>query len=179
MLMQDEQYVIKWLSQYGALKHRQVVQLLNKPDAVAEKIIRNLKRWNYITDLPDGYLSTDPTYEPDKKVIEAMWVLLKYRYEVAPMEHFPATYPSQIFFLKQQTGYEIVVLGPGEEHLLRLLQPEDDLKYIILLPDVEMAQGLRLPPAPCLLTTARYTPGLDEPRIVFYDGGHRNGTDSI
>lgn len=179
MLMQDEQYVIKWLSQYGALKHRQVVQLLNKPDGVAEKIVHNLKRWNYITDIPDGYLSIDPTYEPDQKIISAMWVLLKYRYEVAPMEHFPATYPSQVFFLKQQMGYEIVVLNPEEEHLLRLLQPEDDLKYIILLPDVEMAHGLRLPPAPCLLATAKYAPGHEEPRITFYDGGHRNGTDPI
>ena len=30
MLLQDEQYVIKWLSQYGALRHEQVLRLLNK-----------------------------------------------------------------------------------------------------------------------------------------------------
>ena len=111
MLLQDEQYVIKWLSQYGALRHEQVLRLLNKPVSTAEKIIRNLKRWLYVTDIEGGYLGIDPTVRPDPKTIAAVWVLLKYGTEVAPMEHFPATYPSQLFFLKQQTGYEIIVIG--------------------------------------------------------------------
>ena len=101
MLLQDEQYVIKWLSQYGALEYEQVLRLLNKPVSTAEKIIRNLKRWLYVTDIEGGYLGIDPTVRPDPKTIAAVWVLLKYGTEVAPMEHFPATYPSQLFFLKQ------------------------------------------------------------------------------
>ena len=105
MLLQDEQYVIKWLSQYGALEYEQVLRLLNKPVSTAEKLIRNLKRWLYVTDIEGGYLGIDPTVRPDPKTIAAVWVLLKYGTEVAPMEHFPATYPSQLFFLKQQTGY--------------------------------------------------------------------------
>lgn len=98
LLLQDEQYVIKWLSQYGALRYGQVLRLLNKPVSTAEKIIRNLKRWLYVTDIEGGYLGIDPTVRPDPKTIAAVWVLLKYGTEVAPMEHFPATYPSQLFF---------------------------------------------------------------------------------
>ena len=101
MLLQDEQYVIKWLSQYGALRYEQVKRLLNKPNATAEKIVRNLKKWLYITDIEEGYLGIDPTCRPEPKTIAAVWVLLKFGTEVAPMEHFPATYPSQLFFLKQ------------------------------------------------------------------------------
>ena len=118
MLLQDEQYVIKWLSQYGALEYEQVLRLLNKPVSTAEKIIRNLKRWLYVTDIEGVFLCFDPSVRRDPMTIAAVWVVLNYGREVAPMEHFPATYPSQLFFLKQQTGYEIIVIGAEERHLL-------------------------------------------------------------
>ena len=179
MLLQDEQYVIKWLSQYGALEYEQVLRLLNKPVSTAEKIIRNLKRWLYITDIEGGYLGIDPTVRPDPKTIAAVWVLLKYGTEVAPMEHFPATYPSQLFFLKQQTGYEIIVIGAEEGHLLKLLQPADDIKYIIVLPDIAMVQGLRLPHAPCLFAVLKDAPDGKEPHITFYNGGQHGKENTV
>ena len=43
MLLQDEQYVVKWLSQYGALPKTQIIKMLRKPPQTAEKILRNLK----------------------------------------------------------------------------------------------------------------------------------------
>ena len=56
MLLNDEQYVIKWLSQYGALPKTQVLRLLrDKSPDTAEKIIRNLKREQRIADVGDGY----------------------------------------------------------------------------------------------------------------------------
>ena len=179
MLLQDEQYVIKWLSQYGALRYEQVLRLLNKPVSTAEKIIRNLKRWLYVTDIEGGYLGIDPTVRPDPKTIAAVWVLLKYGTEVAPMEHFPATYPSQLFFLKQQTGYEIIVIGAEEGHLLKLLQPADDIKYIIVLPDIAMVQGLRLPHAPCLFAVLKGALDGKEPHITFYNGGQHGKENTV
>lgn len=44
MLLTDEQYVVKWLSQYGALPRAQIIKMLQKPPQTAEKILRNLKR---------------------------------------------------------------------------------------------------------------------------------------
>ena len=84
-----------------------------------------------------------------------------------PLAHYPATYPSQIFFLKENVGYEIVVLYEGEESSLRLLQPEENLKYIIVLPHISMAERLRLPHAPCLFATVDYQGG-EEPVVTFY-----------
>lgn len=83
------------------------------------------------------------------------------------MVHYPATYPSQIFFLKENCGYEIVVLYEGEQSLLRLLQPQEDLKYIIVLPHISMAARLRLPDAPCLFATVDFQ-GAEEPEVTFY-----------
>ncbi len=86
------------------------------------------------------------------------------------MAHYPATYPSQIAFLNGDISYEIIVLYEGEGSLLKLLQPEEDMKYIIVLPDISMAHTLKLPKAPCLFATVDFT-GKDEPTVRFYSGG--------
>ena len=52
-------------------------------------------------------------------------------------------------------------------NLLKLLQPEDDLKYIIVLPHISMASQLKMPKAPCLFATVDFE-GQDEPEVTFY-----------
>ena len=170
MLLNDEQYVIKWLSQYGALPKTQVLRLLrDKSPDTAEKIIRNLKREQRIADVGDGYyLGLDHLCKPDQRVILAVWVLLKFIDYVDPMAHYPATYPAQIFFLKENVGYEVVVLYDGEQHLTKLLQPQDEeTKYILVLPHIRMASQLILPNAPCLFSTVEFH-GEEEPEVLFY-----------
>lgn len=172
MLLQEEQYIVKWLTQYGALTKTQVIQLLrDKPPQTAEKIIKNLKRQFMISDISGGYyLGVDPMCQPDQRIILAVWVLLRFIDQVDAMAHYPATYPSQLFFLKRDVGYEVVVLYEGEQHLLRLLQPEQDLKYIFVLPHIQMARELRVPKAPCLFATVDYAGG-EEPQVIFYAEG--------
>lgn len=169
MLLQDEQYIIKWLSQYGTLTKTQVIRLLkDKPVSTAEKIIRNLKRDMQITDVGGYYLALDEMCKPDQRLIIAVWVLIQFIDQIEPLAHYPAVYPAQIFFLKENVGYEIVVLYDGEQHLMRLLQPqEDDLKYIIVVPHISMAQSLYVPKVPCLYATVDFE-GREEPHITFY-----------
>ena len=175
MLLQDERYVVKWLSQYGALPKTQIIRMLRKPVNTAERILRNLKKQMQIADVSGGYyLGLDSMCQPDQRTILAVWVLLKFIDVVDPMAHYPAVYPSQLFFLKENTGYEIVVLYEGEESHLRLLQPEEDLKYIIVLPHISMAARLKLPRVPCLFATVDYH-GQEEPDVIFYSEEVING----
>jgi len=169
MLLPEERHVVRWLSQYGALTYTQVIRLLrNKTPATAEKILNNLKRQYQIEEISDGYyLGLDSMCQPDQRMILAVWVLLKFIDRVEPMAHYPAVYPAQLFFLKEETGYEIVVLYEGEQSLARLLQPQEDMRYIFVLPHSAMAQQLRLPHAPCLLATVDYR-GQDVPEIIFF-----------
>lgn len=168
MLLEDEQYVIKWLSQYGALPKSQIVGLLQKDARTADKILWNLKRETRITNIcDDAYIALDSMCKPDQKIITAVWILLKFIENVEPMAHYPAGYPAQVYFLKENTGYEIIVLCEGDESLLGLLQPSEDLKYIIVLPHISMADNLRLPKASCLLATVDFK-GQNEPKISFY-----------
>jgi len=64
-------------------------------------------------------------------------------------------------------GYEIVVLYDGEQSLARLLQPQEDLKYIIVIPHSAMAKELKLPKAPCLFATVDYRGG-EVPEVTFF-----------
>lgn len=72
--------------------------------------------------------------------------------------------------------YEIVVLYDGEQHLARLLQPQEDLRYIFVLPHIRMAQELVLPSVPCLFATVDYN-GQEVPDVRFYteSEGGRDG----
>lgn len=172
MLLPDERHVVRWLSQYGALPRAQLLRMLQKPRTTAEKILRNLKKQMQIADVCGGYyVGLDPLCQPDQRTVLAVWVLLKFIDRVSPMAHYAAAYPSQLFFLKENTGYEVVVLYEGEENLLRLLQPDEDLKYIIVIPHISMAAKLRLPKAPCLLATVEFR-GQDEPEITFFSEGN-------
>lgn len=168
MLFEDEQNVVKWLSQYGALPRTQIIRMLKKPPQTSEKILRNLKKQMRIADVSGGYyIGLDSMCQPDQRLILAVWVLLKFIDHVDAMAHYPAVYPSQLFFLKENTGYEIVVLYEGEQNLLKLLQPQDDLKYIIVVPHISMASKCCLPNAPCLFATVDFH-GEEEPEVVFY-----------
>lgn len=168
MLLEDEQHIIKWLSQYGALHRAQLMKMLQKPKSTADKILRNLKRQMRVSDICGGYyVGLDPMCQPDQRLILAIWVLLKFIDHVDPMGHYPAVYPSQLFFLKENIGYEIVVLYNGEQNLIKLLQPQDDLKYIIVLPQISMASTINLPNAPCLFATVNFQ-NEEEPEVVFY-----------
>ncbi len=168
MLLEEERYVMRWLAQYGPLPKTQLLAMLKKPPRTAEKILRNLKKQMRVVDVSGGYyIGLDTMCQPDQRLILAVWVLLKFFGSVEPLAHYPASYPAQIFFLKENTGYEIVVLYEGEENLLRLLQPQEDLKYIIVLPHALEMPKLKLPPAPCLFATVEFRGG-DEPEVMFY-----------
>lgn len=187
MLLKEEQYVVKWLSQYGALTRTQITRMLKKPPQTAERIVKNLKKQMRAADVGGGYyVGLDSLCRPDQRTILAVWVLLKFIDYVDPMAHYPAVYPSQIFFLKENVGYEIVVLYEGEQSLLRLLQPQDDLKYIIVLPRISMAEKivsampshLKLPKVPCLFATVDFQ-GSEEPEVTFYSEEAVYGTEKF
>ena len=176
MLRQEEQYVIRWLSQYGALPAQLLRRMLQKPPDVSDRIIRNLRKMGRIADIRGGYyLGLDPLCEPDQRTILALWVLARYIGQIGPFDHYPAGYPSQVFFLKNSTGYEIVVLYQGEESHTRLLMPTEGMKYIIVVSQIDMARRLVRPKAPCMLATVE-SAGEQEPQVTFYpeevtDGG--------
>lgn len=168
-LLEAERNVLRWLTEYGPLRKTQIRKMLyGESDRAAEKIIRNLRRRYFIDDVQDGeYLGTGKYCVPDQKMIQAIWVMLRFIHQIAPSEHYAADIPAQLFFLKENVAYEIIVLYEGEEHLLKLLQPQPEMKYIIAVPHMAIAEQLQLPDAPCLLAIVQSN-GEEEPQITFY-----------
>ena len=149
-----------------------------KPKEARSKVIDGLlsartdckecKHTRRIAAIEDGeYLAVDQYCEPKQRMITAVWVLLQFIEQIAPEAHWQADAPAQISFLKDKTAYEIVVLYEDEDHLIRLLQPQEDTKYIIVVPNMEFANKLILPDAPCLFATVDQTE-CEAPKITFY-----------
>lgn len=168
-LLDEERLVVTWLSQYGALPKGMITRLLYyKSSDTVGRILMGLKRRRYITQLKDSqYYAIDRFCEPKPRMIAAIWVLLEFITQIDPFAHSQADRPSQIFFLKEKTAYEILVLYEEEDHLVRLLQPQEGTKYIIVIPNLEFADKLILPDAPCLFATLEPT-NREAPKVTFY-----------
>jgi len=168
-LIEDERLVLRWLSQYGPLRLPQIWGLLHyRPQRSANRLIQNMKRARRIAPIEGGeYLAIDQYCEPKPRMITAVWVLLQFIEQIDPEAHWQADAPAQISFLKDKTAYEIVVLYEDEDHLARLLQPQEDTKYIFVVPNMGFANKLMLPDAPCLFATVEQT-GAGTSKITFY-----------
>lgn len=144
-LLKEEKLVINCLKIYSCLRWEQLMALMpNKPEETAQKILVGLKKRQYIVEDEAGYVKLDPRTEPNQKTISAFWILLKYFDKINPDAHYAADYPSEIFFLRDNVQYEIVVLNPNEENLIKMLflenrnssdAEEDAIKYIIVVPE--------------------------------------------
>lgn len=169
MLLNEERLIIKWLSQYGALSKKQLIALLHqKPPDTAGRIISNLIRSRRIFKLQGGiYLGSDPIGDIDQRMITAVWILTRFIRSVDSEAHYPAEHPAQLFFLKEDVGYEVVVIYEHEQHLVRQIRPQENMKYIIVVPDLAMVPLLILPDAPCLFATVEPTEE-NEVSVTFY-----------
>ena len=168
-LTEDERLILRWLSQYGPLLRPQICGLLHhRPQRSANRLVQSMKHARRIASIEDGeYLAIDQYCEPKQRMITAVWVLLQFIAQVDPEAHWQADAPAQISFLKDKTAYEIVVLYEDEDHLVRLLQPQEDTKYIFVVPNMEFADKLILPDAPCLFATVEHSEH-EAPKITFY-----------
>ena len=114
------------------------------------------------------YIGADSQCKPDWKVISAIWVLLRFIDKIEPVHHRRGNYPAQVFFLKEGIGYEILVISQGDEYCTRLLKPQENQKYILVVPDLQTAKRIWLPEAPCLFAVLHTIEGEDVPEIKFY-----------
>lgn len=136
-LLSEEQLVVKWLSQYGPLPIDLVRTWLSyKPQNVQEKILNNLLAHGFIHQPSAHILTIDPTMViPNEDIVRAGWVLSRLD-GIDPHAHYPARYPAQIHFLSHQFGVDIMVIHPGSEHLVYLLESSEQLKYIFVIEDI-------------------------------------------
>lgn len=175
-----ESLIKQWISQYGALPRMQIKKMLNEDkDSSATNIIRNLVRRGELFEQEGGvFLALDPRQRKSERVIKALWVLIDYSDRVKPDEHYPAEFPSEIYFIgkkddseySENQEYEILVLEHGEEFKLRHLKQNQGVRYIIVVPTIDdsyLAQ-LVVPDIEFLFATVTYGCS-GEAEIKFYN----------
>lgn len=156
----DEKLIKQWLSMYGALPRMQIKKLLNKDkDSEATNLIKGLVKRGELYEQESGvFLALDPRQRMSERIIKALWVLIYYRNKVEPDNHYPADFPSEIYFLKDNQEYEIFVLNKGEEFKLHHLKRREGVRYIIVVPTIDESYiaTLTIPDVEYIYATVSY-----------------------
>ena len=63
MLLQEEMLVLQWLSQYGVLTRKQLIRMLQKSEATAERLIKSLKKQMRIAEISGKSAWTELTIQ--------------------------------------------------------------------------------------------------------------------
>lgn len=139
----NEAILIKWLSMYGCLP----VVLLNalvgdNNKLILPGVIRRLKQQGTIQSFSvakdEQFVRLNAHYPLDHKKVDALWVLSKFTDNISSFDHVSAQFPSQIFFLKNNTAgkkqYEIAVFYQDDIGYIRMLDIDDHLNYILVIP---------------------------------------------
>lgn len=163
-LLFEEQLVIKWLSQYGALPIGLIREwLFYKPNTIQDKIFKNLLTRGFIYQPSENIFTIDPTQTiPNEDIVLAGWVLARFK-DIDPQAHYPARYPAQIHFIDNNYGVDVMVVHPGMEHLLYLLEPQEQLRYILVIQNMDM---LSMPISDDIHYLVAYAPSCSD--ISFY-----------
>lgn len=189
ILKDEERLIVNCLSLYHTLRIEQIIKLIeHKDEEVAMRILRNLiKRQIIIYNQP--YFSLDMQCQPDNDTIKAFWVLLKWMpkldKKLKDEIHNRAKFPANIYFLSNNSQYEIVVVNEGNESILNMLfateressqEPEDMLTYIIVVDDDDSREEClkRIPDSyiennRIIFAEVEYESSLDRfPSVTFY-----------
>ena len=94
-------------------------------------------------------------------------MLLQFINNVALSAHYVAEAPAQLYFLKENKGYEVIVLREGDEELLKLKRIQEGVKYIIVVPDVSWISKVSKLNVPCVYATITKVEK-QEPMVTFY-----------
>lgn len=170
MALRDEEHlIVRWLSQYGPMTKIMIKSLIHyKPFETVNRILGGLVRYRKITLIENRkYYATDRFCKVIPRMQKAVWVLIQFARTIDPRCHQIADSPSQIRFVKDKMVYEIIVLNRDDDYLTRLLHPEKNKTFIIVVPDMNFAEKLWLPEAPCIFATVTPT-DREEPKVEFY-----------
>lgn len=170
MALREEEYlIVTWLSQYGPMSKTMFRKLLpHKTTDTVGRILAGLVRMRRITMIEDHrFYALDRYCKVEPKMHSAIWVLCQFADSITLGCHTSGDTFSQIRFLKKDAVYEIIVLEQGEEEITRLLKPENNKVYILVVPDMTFAEKLWLPDTQCIFATLE--PSAHEaPTVTFY-----------
>lgn len=145
-IREDDMKVMDCINEYGALKAEQMREYMkNLDDATYERTIYDLQKKQYLY-CTDDMMFADRRTPVDDKMIMAFWVFLRV-FKNSPTirhnTHCRGPHIAQIFFLKDNVEYQIVVFNENDLCLVNMLLKNRNLnylKYIIVVPKLALAK---------------------------------------
>lgn len=120
MLLKEERIIREIVGQFGCISREQGIKTLYyKEPAVADNIIRNLLKKQYLFEKTEGYITVTPNNSKDIFVIDAYWTFLYFVNRVGLDNFYPASHPSQISFIDKNTQYEITSISSNDYHIVK------------------------------------------------------------
>lgn len=173
-ISKQEEHTLRWLSKCGPLEKAQVIQLLGG-DSTGKKRLKRLLTYRMVCLIMDGqYVSLRTRDKPEKESVTAVWVFLNFLKDasmsVALESGIFMVAPTRLLFIKNNHIYQIVVVDPRKLYMIRGMERFQDMRYIFVVPDLDIVEELRLPDDPCLFCTVSDRPaqGRAGPEISFY-----------
>lgn len=174
----SQDVVMTIINKYGTLPKKQLKQLCSFSDSkgISDRVFATAtKRLMYTKEIVEtggGYYLGLPKALPDELVIRALWVFISgFAQDVPPSQHRCGDYPGQVFFVKGNCTYQIMVVQDRLEHEISLfppLRPRENKKYIFVVSSFDREKYIEpyLPSdAPCVLATVTNTES--EPEVKF------------
>lgn len=146
-LRQEElrKILLECVMKYGFLEKRQLVRfasLLGYNSEIVSTAINSIMKEKILFMNENDDISLTPNTLKSHSTIDAFWVLCEFAKVIDPQNHFKAQYPSDIFFIRDKSQYEIMVPKPGDEFLINIikeknsvLREEDKIKLIVVVED--------------------------------------------
>jgi len=181
MIKNDEYDILRFLRFFGPLKRTQVCQYFeNKINGNVNRIISNMCSRGILGYydprrllFPSGRIDMDTVND---KMIAAFSVFLNFQ-DCADAV-YPTESPSQIYFVKQDKDYEIVVISKGEEESVSKLLSERetcDVNYLIVIKDANQVADIKLKNISAFCTIQKGEVQFYKPEGVENNNEHHDG----
>lgn len=138
MLRDEQKVLIDLLQKYKCLRLSQVKDILNyyyekfdidmSLDDYHVYILEFLSNKKLIDIDASKFVKINSDIKPAyyENTIMSFWVYLSFLGQVDLRENFPAPFPSEIFFIKDQQQYEALYIPEGQEYIVNMLLSEQE-----------------------------------------------------
>lgn len=141
--------ILRVMSLYGVLEHRQLLELYPAKSKTLRSLIAHLVK-NRRLYLQQGYVKARPELSPNAAVLAAFWVLLDFIRKGRVEYHTISDFPVAINFFANEESYDIIVAAAANESVLcHALQygARNDAKRIVVVEDERQIKACRIPGA--------------------------------
>lgn len=184
-LPKEEQRIYTILSKARTIKYEQALAI-NRDSTKKQKahaVTALYKKGLIFYSKHKDYIMIHPKYKPDKRVEDAMWLVLRQITNIDPNQIYEPTLPSTLGYVKENKCYEIVCAN-NEKELREAIEKinviyrenmyiddESAIRYLIIIKHEEyinsMPKDIQFPYAFAIQRYARGLELLKEPEFEF------------